>query len=85
MKLGLFLIATGYLYGIFGTLNMADIAEKARVMEDTTPIFTLAVLYFVSFSMKAAAFPLQSWLPASYHTPRFGKVLLRGHFSVSAV
>lgn len=67
----LFLIATGYLYGIFGTLNMADIAEKARVMEDTTPIFTLAVLYFVSFSMKAAAFPLQSWLPASYHTPRF--------------
>ncbi|MEN3792865.1 Na+/H+ antiporter subunit D [Fulvimarina sp. MAC3] len=66
-----FLIATGYLYGLFGTLNMADIARKAAVMENTAPLFTLVALYFVSFAMKAAAFPLNSWLPASYHTPRF--------------
>ena len=26
----LFLIATGYLYGVFGTLNMADIATQGR-------------------------------------------------------
>ena len=26
----LFLIATGYLYGVFGTLNMADIAPQGR-------------------------------------------------------
>ena len=66
-----FLIATGYLYGLFGTLNMADIAQKAAAMENTAPLFTLVALYFVSFAMKAAAFPLNSWLPASYHTPRF--------------
>ncbi|RFC62667.1 Na+/H+ antiporter subunit D [Fulvimarina endophytica] len=66
-----FLIATGYLYGLFGTLNMADIARKAAAMEDTGPLLTLVSLYFVSFAMKAAAFPLNSWLPASYHTPRF--------------
>ncbi|MCB8837839.1 proton-conducting transporter membrane subunit [Aurantimonas sp. VKM B-3413] len=67
----LFLIATGYLYGIFGTLNMADIAQKAATMKSDGVITTLAVLYLVSFAMKAAAFPLNYWLPASYHTPRF--------------
>ncbi|EAU43323.1 hypothetical protein FP2506_10776 [Fulvimarina pelagi HTCC2506] len=66
-----FLIATGYLYGIFGTLNMADIAQKAAETDKTAMLFTLAALYFVSFAMKAAAFPLNFWLPASYHTPRF--------------
>jgi NADH:ubiquinone oxidoreductase subunit 5 (subunit L)/multisubunit Na+/H+ antiporter MnhA subunit len=29
----LFLLTTGYLYGIFGTLNMADIAVKAADMD----------------------------------------------------
>ena len=31
---------------------------------------TLATLYFLAFGMKAAAFPVNFWLPASYHTPR---------------
>jgi multicomponent Na+:H+ antiporter subunit D len=66
----LFLIATGYLYGIFGTLNMADIARKAPELRGTAPLMTLATLYLVAFGMKAAAFPLNFWLPASYHTPR---------------
>lgn len=66
----LFLIATGYLYGIFGTLNMADIARKAPELRGIAPLMTLATLYLVAFGMKAAAFPLNFWLPASYHTPR---------------
>jgi multicomponent Na+:H+ antiporter subunit D len=65
-----FLVTTGYLYGVFGTLNMADIARKAEALRDTGPVMTLAVLYFFAFAMKAAAFPLNFWLPASYHTPR---------------
>ena len=65
-----FLVTTGYLYGVFGTLNMADIARKAETLRDTGPLMTLAVLYFFAFAMKAAAFPLNFWLPASYHTPR---------------
>ena len=67
----LFLITVGYLYGLFGTLNMADIAMKARAMKSDPTLFTLAVLFFVAFALKAAAFPLNYWLPASYHTPRF--------------
>jgi len=66
----LFLIATAYLYGIFGTLNMADIALKARQVPDTAPLMTLAALFLLAFGMKAAAFPVNFWLPASYHTPR---------------
>ncbi|WP_244631007.1 proton-conducting transporter membrane subunit [Aureimonas sp. ME7] len=67
----LFLLTTGYLFGLFGTLNMADIALKSSRMEGNGILLTIASLYVVAFSMKAAAFPLNFWLPASYHTPRF--------------
>ncbi len=66
----LFLIATGYLYGIMGTLNMADIARKAPNLTDKAPMMTVVSLYVLAFGMKAAAFPANFWLPASYHTPR---------------
>lgn len=66
----LFLVTTGYLYGLFGTLNMADIAAKAAAGRAELPLMTLATLYFLAFGMKAAAFPVNFWLPASYHTPR---------------
>ncbi|MBC8131320.1 MAG: Na+/H+ antiporter subunit D, partial [Rhizobiaceae bacterium] len=67
----LFLVATGYLYGVFGTLNMADIAAKAAAGLGGTAVLPIAVMYLLAFGMKAAAFPLGAWLPASYHTPRF--------------
>ncbi len=66
----LFLIATGYLYGIFGTLNMADIVRKVQAGVPDAPLMTLGALYAFAFGMKAAAFPVNAWLPASYHTPR---------------
>jgi multicomponent Na+:H+ antiporter subunit D len=67
----MFLTATGYLYGLFGTLNMADILLKVREGGHGGPISTIAVLYFLAFAMKAAGFPMNFWLPASYHTPKF--------------
>jgi multicomponent Na+:H+ antiporter subunit D len=66
----LFLIATGYLYGVFGTLNMADLHRKVAAAGPEAPMMTLATLYLVAFGMKAAAFPVNFWLPASYHTPK---------------
>ncbi len=66
----LFLIAVGYLYAVFGTLNMADIARKAAGLRGTAPLTTLTALFILAFAMKAAAFPVNFWLPASYHTPR---------------
>ncbi|MCB1508806.1 MAG: Na+/H+ antiporter subunit D, partial [Hyphomicrobiaceae bacterium] len=64
-----FLIAVGYLYAMIGTLNMADIALELRTNPDY-PTTTLAGLFLFAFAMKAAAFPVNFWLPASYHTPR---------------
>ena len=49
---------------------MADISRKAAKMRETGPLFTIAVLFLFAFGMKAAAFPVNFWLPASYHTPR---------------
>ncbi|MFN4124586.1 Na+/H+ antiporter subunit D [Pannonibacter indicus] len=66
----LFLIATGLLYGHLGTLNMADAAMKLSNAEPSGPVMTIGALYLLAFAMKAAAFPVNAWLPASYHTPR---------------
>ena len=67
----IFLMTTGLLYGMFGTLNMADIWTKVNTGTPSGPIYTIAVLYLLAFAMKAAAFPMNFWLPASYHTPKF--------------
>lgn len=66
----LFLITVGLVYSSFGTLNLADLARKANDLRDTAPLMTLATLFTLAFAMKAAAFPVNFWLPASYHTPR---------------
>lgn len=65
----LFLAGAGILYGIAGTLNMADLAVKLRDTTEPGLITAVAMLFFVAFGIKAAAFPLFFWLPASYHTP----------------
>ncbi len=64
-----FLIATGLLYGMTGTLNFADIARKVPELTAGAPTAAVASLFILAFAMKAAAFPLNFWLPASYHTP----------------
>jgi multicomponent Na+:H+ antiporter subunit D len=65
----LFLTAIGLLYGLVGTLNMADLAVKVAQLESPERITVVATLFMISFGIKAAAFPLFFWLPASYHTP----------------
>ncbi len=65
----LFLSAVGLLYGLVGTLNMADIAVKLKEV-DSGMTTVIAMLFMVAFGIKAAAFPFFFWLPASYHTPQ---------------
>lgn len=68
----IFLSAIGLLYGMVGTLNMADIGDKLSQVEHTGMVNVLALMFLISFGIKAAAFPLFFWLPASYHTPLVG-------------
>ncbi len=65
----LFLAGVGILYGMAGTLNMADLSVKLRETGHSGLITCVAMLFFTAFGVKAALFPVFSWLPASYHTP----------------
>jgi multicomponent Na+:H+ antiporter subunit D len=65
----IFLTALGLLYGVAGTLNMADLARLGPTTRAPGVDMVLAVLFVIAFSIKAGLFPLFYWLPASYHTP----------------
>jgi multicomponent K+:H+ antiporter subunit D len=64
----LFLIAVALLYGLTGTLNLADLALRVPALDaaDTQLAQTAAMLLLVVFCVKAAALPLYFWLPDSY-------------------
>lgn len=64
----LFLFAVGTLYGILGTLNMADMAARMADLpaEDQGVVAAAGMLLLVVFGIKAAMFPLYLWLPAAY-------------------
>lgn len=64
----LFLIAVSALYGITGSLNMADMAAKVAQLDpaDAPIAATAAVLLLVVFGLKAAIAPLYFWLPRAY-------------------
>ncbi|WP_209328975.1 proton-conducting transporter membrane subunit [Lunatimonas salinarum] len=64
-----FLTAIAILYGLTGSLNMADLAAKVAGIENRGLVNVTAVLFLVGFGIKSAIFPLYFWLPASYHTP----------------
>jgi len=67
----LFLFAVGTLYGILGTLNIADLAAKMATVgaDDQGIVAAASLLLLVVFGIKAAVFPLYLWLPGAYaHT-----------------
>lgn len=64
----LFLVSVGFLYGLTGTLNMADLARVLPRVENQGLVTTLAVMFLLAFGSKAALFPVFYWLPAAYHT-----------------
>ncbi|SDF77076.1 multisubunit sodium/proton antiporter, MrpD subunit [Limimonas halophila] len=61
--------AIALLYGVTGTLNMADLGRTVADHQAPARIAVIATLFLIAFGMKAAVFPLYFWLPASYHTP----------------
>lgn len=65
----IFLTAIGILYGITGTLNIADLSLKVSEIKNNDLVHLTSLLFFVAFGIKSAVFPLYFWLPSSYHTP----------------
>lgn len=64
----LFLVGVSLLYGVTGTLNMADVAAKLAAVPATDRglLHAGAALLAVAFLAKAAIWPMNFWLPAAY-------------------
>lgn len=62
----LFLVGAGLVYGMFGSLNFAQIAARSAELAGTPALTWVALLFLVVFGMKAGLFPLFYWLPNSY-------------------
>ena len=64
----LFLIGVSMVYGITGTLNMADLPQRIALLDphDRALFETGAAVLGVAFLVKAAIWPLNFWLPAAY-------------------
>ena len=64
----LFLIALGLLYGVTGTLNMADMAVRAAALSagDRGLLRAGGLLLTLVFALKAALVPVHLWLPRTY-------------------
>jgi multicomponent Na+:H+ antiporter subunit D len=66
-----FLVAAAVLYGVAGTLNMADLSVKVAALDGhaQTLAQVAGVLLLCVFGIKAAIFPLYFWLPDGYPAP----------------
>ncbi len=62
------LTVIGLIYGLTGTLNMADLHGRIAQVENMALVNGLSLMLMMAFGIKAALFPLFFWLPASYHT-----------------
>jgi multicomponent K+:H+ antiporter subunit D len=64
----LFLIALGLVYGLLGTLNMAELAVRVAAVpaQDLAMVKAALGLLLVVFCAKAALLPLYLWLPETY-------------------
>jgi multicomponent Na+:H+ antiporter subunit D len=88
----LFVTAVALLYGVVGTVNMAQIAERVAEVDQKGILTTIGVLLFFVFGTKAALFPLYYWLPRPYIVPNpvvsalFGALLTKvGIYSILRV
>jgi multicomponent K+:H+ antiporter subunit D len=66
-----FLIGVGLVYGVAGTLNLADLALRIPALGHDAAAIAAAggLLLALVFATKAALVPLGFWLPAAYAAP----------------
>ncbi len=64
----LFLIGVSLIYGVTGTLNMADLAVRVpQIASESRMLLEVgAALLGIAFLVKAGMWPLSFWLPAAY-------------------
>ncbi len=63
----LFLLAVALIYAACGTVNLAQLGDRLQGVPEGLRT-TLQVLLLMGFAVKAAVFPMSSWVPDSYPT-----------------
>ncbi|GIQ70148.1 Na+/H+ antiporter subunit D [Xylanibacillus composti] len=63
-----FVVSVGLLYGMVGTLNMADLSVRVAEMGQDGLMNIIALMFLFVFGLKAGLF-LFFWLPGSYSAP----------------
>jgi multicomponent Na+:H+ antiporter subunit D len=72
-----FLIGVGFLFAASGSLNIADIAARFDNFADMKLVMTGFIFIVLGVALKAAIFPLHSWLPNAYsHAPSVVSIFL---------
>ncbi|TVR34828.1 MAG: proton-conducting membrane transporter [Spirochaetaceae bacterium] len=61
-----FLLGVGFIYKTFGVLDMALIAERIQLLDDTRGLALPYALLLSAIGLKAAILPLFSWLPSAH-------------------
>ncbi len=61
-----YVIGVGFLYMATGSLNMADIANILSGQDDSTVVRAGFAFIVIGLGLKAAMYPLHSWLPGAY-------------------
>ena len=61
------LVGIGALYVSYGTLNMADLAQRISANPDAPMLWVAIVFLFITFMNKSAVFPMHFWQP-DFHT-----------------
>jgi len=64
-----FLMGIALLYGVTGTLNLAELSAEDHAQSASPVISIIAVLFVVGFGIKAAMVPFSLWLPTAYGSP----------------
>lgn len=73
------LIGIGLMYAMTGTLNISDMAERIRDVQDTRTIASAFAFITVGICIKFGLFPLHYWLPNAYtYAPSVVSAFLSG-------
>lgn len=61
-----YLIGVGLIYMMTGTLNLADMQQRIQDVDSIGPLLVAGGFITVGLALKAAVFPLHTWLPNAY-------------------
>ena len=66
LSTGFLVYGIAWIYGATGTMNLAVLAERIPLLENTTPILFGVALILVALGFKIGAVPMQAWIPDVY-------------------